>query len=511
MFELKQATLTTVFIKTIFISSVLILTACTSFEPHYQRPALPVPQQFSLGANALVESTDEFNIGWKTFFTTAQLKQLIATALQNNRDLQTATLKVSEAAELYNITNADRYPQLNASSDVNYSGGMTSQSKTTHKYNIGMNLGYELDFFGKLKNMSEADRQNFFSSQQSQRTVHILVVSQVAQSYLNTILARRQKDISQQSLQNYQRSFQFIEQRIQVGKSSLLDLEQARGLIEVAKNDIAKRQGELTRANNALHILTGKYSLPESGFYESSLADFTVNSADNHIGVDNRAGTNNGIGTDNSVGMDSSIGMDSSVGIFVPLPENLSSNILLQRPDISAAEHQLLAANANIGVARAAFFPSVSLTGSLSSGNTDISSLFDAVSGMWSFIPKVELPIFNGGRNKANLSLAEIRQQLSVVNYEQKIQNAFKEVADALSLRESLSRQISAQERYLNSLKITSQRANALYVSGAVSYLDVLDAERTLFSTRQDLLDSQYALQVNEINLFTALGGGWTE
>ena len=195
----------------------------------------------------------------------------------------------------------------------------------------------------------------------------------------------------------------------------------------------------------------------------------------------------------------------------VTLPPSLSSQILLQRPDIMEAEHGLLAANANIGAARAAFFPSITLTSSVSSSSSDLSSLFNAASGMWNFVPKIDIPIFNAGRNQSNLDLAEIRQQQSVVNYEQKIQNAFKEVADALVLRQSIADQISGQQRYLTSLQITLQRARALYQNGAVSYIEVLDAERSLFATQQSLLDLNYAQQVNEIKLFAALGGGWVE
>lgn len=195
----------------------------------------------------------------------------------------------------------------------------------------------------------------------------------------------------------------------------------------------------------------------------------------------------------------------------VKLPPNLSSQILLQRPDIMEAEYLLKAADANIGAARAAFFPSITLTSGLSASSTELSSLFTSGSGMWNFIPKIEIPIFNAGRNKANLKLAEIRQQQSVVNYEQKIQSAFKDVSDTLALRDSLSQQLESQQRYLDSLQITLQRARGLYASGAVSYIEVLDAERSLFATQQTILDLTYSRQVNEINLFTALGGGWIE
>ena len=189
--------------------------------------------------------------------------------------------------------------------------------------------------------------------------------------------------------------------------------------------------------------------------------------------------------------------MNASDIVPVQLPPHLSSAILLQRPDIMEAEYQLKAADANIGAARAAFFPSISMTSGLSTGSTKLSGLFTSGSGMWNVIPKIDIPIFNAGRNKANLKLAEIRQQQSVVNYEQKIQSAFKQVADAIALRDSLSQQLAAQQRYLDSLNITLQRARGLYTRGVVSYIEVLDAERALFSTQQNILDLIYALQVN--------------
>ena len=318
--------------------------------------------------------------------------------------------------------------------------------------------------------MSEADRQNFFASEEARRAVHILLISNVSQSYFNQQLAYKQRRIAQETLKNYQQSYAFVEQQLVTGSTNVLALEQARGQIESTQAEIAKREGELAQANNALQLVLGTYrALPGNS------------------------------------------GMNASDIAPVRLPPHLSSAILLQRPDIMEAEYQLKAADANIGAARAAFFPSISLTSGLSTGSTELSSLFTTGSGMWNFIPKIDIPLFNAGRNKANLKLAEIRQQQSVVNYEQKIQSAFKQVADALALRESINQQINAQQRYLDSLNITLQRARGLYSSGAVSYIEVLDAERSLFSTQQTLLDLIYARQVNEITLFTALGGGWVE
>lgn len=317
--------------------------------------------------------------------------------------------------------------------------------------------------------MSEAERQNYLATEEAQRAVHILLVSNVAQSYFNQQLAYAQLQIAEETLRNYQQSYAFVEKQLLTGSSNVLALEQARGVIESTRSDIAKRQGELAQANNALQLLLGSYGkLPQAQ---------TVNS-------------------------------DSLQS--VNLPAGLSSQILLQRPDIMEAEHALMAANANIGAARAAFFPSISLTSGISTASSDLSSLFNASSGMWNFIPKIEIPFLMPDATSQS-DIAEIRQQQSVVNYEQKIQNAFKEVADALALRQSLNDQISAQQRYLASLQITLQRARALYQHGAVSYLEVLDAERSLFATRQTLLDLNYARQVNEISLYAALGGGWQQ
>ncbi|ENA0602974.1 Cu(+)/Ag(+) efflux RND transporter outer membrane channel SilC [Enterobacter hormaechei] len=458
-------------LKLLSINTIFILAGCVSLAPEYQRPAAPVPQQFSLSRNSLTPAVNGYqDTGWRNFFVDPQVTRLITEALTNNRDLRMAALKVEEARAQFNVTDADRYPQLNASSGITYSGGLKGDKPTTQEYDAGLEFSYELDFFGKLKNMSDADRQNYFASEEARRAVHILLVSSVSQSYFSQQLAYEQLRIARETLKNYQQSYAFVEQQLVTGSTNVLALEQARGQIESTRAEIAKREGDLAQANNALQLVLGTYrALPsEKGMKGGEIAP-------------------------------------------VKLPPNLSSQILLQRPDIMEAEYQLKAADANIGAARAAFFPSITLTSGLSASSTELSSLFTSGSGMWNFIPKIEIPIFNAGRNKANLKLAEIRQQQSVVNYEQKIQSAFKDVSDTLALRDSLSQQLESQQRYLDSLQITLQRARGLYASGAVSYIEVLDAERSLFATQQTILDLTYSRQVNEINLFTALGGGWVE
>lgn len=459
MFKVKQLTLVMAF----------ILAGCTSLAPDYQPPENVVPQQFSLAKGTLVPTGGQWQeTGWQTFFVDPQAKRLIDVALHNNRDLRMAVLNVEAARAQFNVTDAGRYPQLDGSTGGSFEGDLQGKNGTTKSYNAGLNLSFELDFFGKLKNMSEADRQNFFASQAAQRAAQIVVVTNVSQGYFNQQRLAAQLAIAKETLSNYQQSYAFVEQQLVTGSTNVLALEQARGVIESTRADIAQREGELAQANHALQQLLGTYNT----------------SLDN--GAQNIAAVKP-----------------------VPLPANLPSTILLQRPDIMEAEHQLRAADANIGVARAAFFPSITLTSGISSSSSSLSSLFNAASGMWNFVPKVELPIFNAGRNEANLALANVKQRQAVVNYEQKIQAAFKAVADALSLRESIADQLVAQQRYLTSLQITLQRARGLYASGAVSYIEVLDAERSIFTTQQAILDLLYSQQVNEINLFTALGGGW--
>ncbi|MDF7662254.1 Cu(I)/Ag(I) efflux RND transporter outer membrane protein [Erwiniaceae bacterium L1_54_6] len=451
--------------------TVFLLAGCVSLAPEYQGPELPVPQQFSLSRNTLVPVSAGYqDTGWRTFFVDLQVKQFIDVALRKNLDLSMAALKVQEARAQYRVTNADRYPQLDASTEASYSGGLKRGDLTEKQFQAGLDLSFELDFFGRLKNLSEADRQNYFASEEARRAVHILLISRVAQSYFSQRLATAQLRIARETLLNYQQSSAFVEQQLITGSSNVLAVEQAHGLIESTQAEIASREGQLAQANNALQLVVGSWQgLPED-----------------------QRGTAGDLNP-------------------VTLPAGLSSEILRQRPDLLEAEHQLMAANANIGAARAAFYPSISLTSGLSGSSEALSNLFSTGSGMWNFVPKIDMPIFNAGRNQANLTLADVRQQQSVVNYQQKIQNAFKDVADALALRDSLSKQITAQRRYLASLQVTLQRARGLYASGAVSYIEVLDAERSLFTTRQTLLDLKYARQVNEINLFTALGGGWTE
>lgn len=459
MFRLKQ----------LILSSGFILAGCVNLAPDYQAPELPVPQRFSLSKNGLIAVTDSYqDSGWRSFFTQPKLRELLAVGLENNRDIKMATLKIEQLRAQYGVTEADRYPQLNSSSSLGYQGGLNADKGTGKEYEVGLDLRFELDFFGKLKNSSEAEKQNLFASEEARRNVHIVLISNISQNYFNQQLILEQLRIAYDTRKNYQQAFALVEHQIVNGSGNLLALEQARGAVNSTETEIAKREGELAQATHALQLLLGSYQVD------------LVSAADEEMPFNP-----------------------------VKLPAHLSAEILRQRPDILEAEHQLKAADANIGVARAAFYPAINLTSGLSASSNELGGLFNTTSGIWSFVPKIELPIFNAGRNQQNLTRVNILQQQAVVNYQQKIQNAFKQVADSLSLRDSLTRQLMAEQRYLETLNTTLKRANQLYISGTVSYIEVLDTQRSLFTTQQAIIDLQYARQINEINLFTALGGGW--
>jgi Cu(I)/Ag(I) efflux system outer membrane protein len=323
------------------------------------------------------------------------------------------------------------------------------------------------DLFGRLKSLSEAYLQLYQASEEAAKAARILLVAQAAQSSLNERLAAELLHLAERTLKSRQASLAFIERRVQSGQSSLLDLEQARGATESAKAEVAARKNELTRAENALKLLLGSFeqqTLPPP----TALEDMR----------------------------------------FAELPKGLPSSILLERPDIMEAEHRLQAANADIGAARAAFFPSVSLTGSLGAVSSDLSLLFSGATSAWSFLPKIGLPVFSGGRDLAGLDLAEIRKESAVIRYEQRIQTAFREVADALQTRAALADRAAAQKRYLQSQQLVLRLATTNYVNGAVSYLTVLDAQRSVFDAERALLGILRDRLVNDIELYAALGGG---
>jgi Cu(I)/Ag(I) efflux system outer membrane protein len=315
--------------------------------------------------------------------------------------------------------------------------------------------------------MSEAAFQTYLATEEARKAVKIGLVAEVARGYLAERLAAEGLQLARNTLESWRSSYAFIERRVQSGQSSLLDLEQARSMVASASAAVARREREVIQAGNALRLLSGSFAPedlpPPVPLAEQRLAD---------------------------------------------LPRGVSSSVLLERPDILEAEHNLRAANADIGAARAAFFPSISLTGNLGYMSEDLSRLVAGASGFWSFLPRISLPLFAGGRNAANLELAEIRRESSVARYEKAVQSAFREVADALRSRKSFAEQLAAQQRYLASQRLVLDLAMNRYINGSVTYLEVLDAQRNVFQIEQDLLGIRRDQLANEIGLYSALGGG---
>jgi len=444
--------------------SALPLAAC-SLAPPYVRPEPPVPAELGAADDAAADGM--FGTGWRDFFTDQRLMALIEAGLETNRDLRLAALAVAEARARARLQNAERLPTLEVEGSDTYSGTLQKGAGQANRFEAAGLASFELDLFGRLRSLSEAALHAYLGAREGEKAVRIALVAQVARAYLAERLAEEQLGVARNTLKLLRESYAFINSRIQAGQASFLDLEQARSMTESARASVAQREREAIQSRTALQLLVGDFSElplpPAVPLARQSLA---------------------------------------------ALPPGVSSGVLLNRPDIMEAEHKLMAANADIGAARAAFFPSISLTGRLGYMSDDLRTLISPGASFWSFSPTVSLPIFTGGRNRANLELAEIRKESSIVEYEKSIQTAFREAADALLSRASFIDQLAGQERYLAIQRQVMELALNRYVNGAVSYLEVLDAQRNIFQAEQDLLMLRRDQLLNEINLYSALGGG---
>jgi multidrug efflux system outer membrane protein len=453
------------------------LAGCT-MAPTYMRPDAPVASTFPVGA---VDTTDKLahnavDIGWRQYFPDPRLQTLIASALQNNRDLRMASLRIEEARAQYNIQSADLWPNFNATasgsrSRIPASLSSSGKSVVASSYQVGLSLAsFELDFFGRVRSLNDAALAQYLATAEARQAAHISLVAEVAKAYLTERALYEQQVLAQKSFEGRNASYKLAKQRYDVGASSALDLRLSETLVASARIALATLTRQRAQALNALTLLVGKplSDLPEA----QPLADQKI---------------------------------------VTELPAGLPSDLLARRPDIRAAEQRLKSANANIGAARAAFFPRISLTAGVGTASNALSGLFDAGSNTWSFAPQLVMPIFAGGRNTANLSLADVRKKEAVVDYEKTIQVAFREVADALVARSAIDEQIAAQRDFLAAvterLKLAQQRFN----SGVSSSLDVLDAERDLFSAQQALVQVSLLRLTNAIDLYRALGGGLDE
>ena len=452
--------------KTVFACSglaALVLCSCTMI-PHYERPPAPVPTTFPSGSD---QSSLAADIRWRDFFTDPRLKRLVELSLANNRNLRVAALTVEQYRAQYRIKSAELLPTVDAGGSYtrDRSFGHTSQEFTA---NVGI-TSYEVDLFGRVRSLTGQALETYLASVETHRSTEITLVAQVASEYLTLLDDQEQLDLAQHTLVSVQRSYDLNKLEFDKGTLDQLDLSTAEGQVHTAQVNILEYQRLVAQAINYLTLLVGE-QLP----------------------------------TDLPAGQ-TLVGQ----GTFTNLPAGLSSDLIERRPDILSAEHTLLAANANIGAARAAFFPVVTLTGSGGYTSVQLSQLFTPASMAWSFEPQISFPIFNGGSNLATLDYAEVTKRLEVANYEKAIQTAFREVADALVARDRYTSELTAQEKLVASEQKRYDLSNQLYREGLGSYLSVLTAQQDLYSAQSELITTRTNRLGNLITLYESLGGGW--
>ncbi len=461
--------------KTILSLSILLALGGCSLIPDYQRPAAPVAA--TLPGDGVYAGTTQAAAAtppeWRGFFRDPALQQLIAVALDNNRDLRVAALNVEAFQAQYRIQRSELFPQLGAAGSgtrQRLPGDLSASGEPTTAGQYSATLGvsaWELDLFGRVRSLRDAALQQYFATEQAQRATQISLVAGVANAWLALQADRAQLALSEDTLRTYEQSYALTQRSFEVGVATALELAQSRTAVEGARISVAQYRRLVAQDANALQLLLG------SGSAE---------------------------------GLNATAALDGE--LLAELPVGVSSELLLRRPDILQAEHALKAANASIGAARAAFFPSIGLTASAGTASSQLSGLFDGGSGTWLFQPQINLPIFTAGRLKANLDYAELQQDIRVAQYEQAIQAAFREVADGLTARGTYREQLVAQRDLVESSSEYYRLAESRYRAGVDSQLTLLDAQRQLFAARQQLIASRLAQLSGEIALFKALGGG---
>jgi multidrug efflux system outer membrane protein len=460
---------------------VAALLAGCSLQPVYERPAAPVAAAYPSGlaykpsAAAGKTAPPAVEIGWRDFLTDPRLQRLVEIALANNRDLRVAALNVAQMQAQYRIQRSALFPQVSASSDSYASRApllSSGRSIVTREYSVGVSAAWELDFFGRLRSLSDEVLQQYFATAQARKATQILLVSQVADQYLTMLADDELLAVTQRTLGTAQASYNLTLLQFQTGTGNELSVRQAETVVEQAKSNYSAQLRSRAQAENALVLLLGQ-PLP---------ADLPPPVALN------------------------------AQGVLADVPADLPSDLLTRRPDIMEAEATLLAANANIGAARAAFFPTVDLTGSLGVESTALSALFNSGSSKaWSFQPSITVPIFEGGKLRASLDAAKLQKDITVAQYEKAIQTAFREVADGLAARGTYDDQVASLERYTDALQRSLDLSEMRFRNGVDNYLNVLTAQTSLYSAQQTLVQARLARLTNLVDLYESLGGGWIE
>ena len=437
-----------------------------SMMPAYERPVAPVAGNWPYPVAAT--GTSAFELDWQNFFADPRLRQLIAMALRNNRDLRVAVLNIEQARAQYDIRSADRLPTVNATASGTRTP--TTGGGSTRVYTAGLAVtSWEIDLFCRVASLSEAALAQYLGSEEGRKAAQTSLVAAVANNWLSLVADEEQLELTQQTLTTREESLRLTRLRFENGAASELDFRQAQSLYENARVALAQQQRQRALDINALALLLGQ-----------------------PVPVDMQTGT-------------------TTASLSLPdVPAGTPSEVLARRPDVRQAEQQLIAANANIGAARAAFFPRISLTAGVGTASSHLSDLFQGGSWGWTAAPGLVLPIFDAGRNSANLRSANVSRDIAVAQYEKAIQSAFREVADALAGRATLVQQLQAQSNVVAAESVRFRLSELRYTNGVASYLDLLDAQRSLFAARQALIQTRLAQLQNQVLLYRALGGGWT-
>ena len=453
------------------------LTAC-SLAPAYVRPTAPVATQWPMASTAQEsgEQPRTTDIGWRSMFRSPKLQSLIEESLANNRDLRIATLNIEAARNTWRIQRSDLLPSINASGsftrqELSKSMSGTGKTEITSTYTSGIGTtAYELDLFGRVRSLSNRAINQYLATEEGRKAAQTSLVAEVANAYLTYLADVELLRLTESTLRTRQDAYDLIKHSFDLGAKSRLDVVQSATLVESARANRAQYQRQVEQDKNALTLLVGKEIDPML-LEPQPLAD---------------------------------------VQVLDTLPVGIPSVVLLDRPDIRQAEYALKAENANIGAARASFFPSISLTGSAGFASPSLSDLFvTGSSGVWSFAPQVKLPIFQGGRLRSNLKLAETNRDIAVTRYEKAVQTAFREVADALVARATYTEQLHAQRALVKESDQAWNITKARYDHGVDSHFALLDAQRSLFEAQQNEILIHQQTLANLIDLYKALGGGW--
>lgn len=464
--------------KLISLTMAALLTGCASMAPEYRRPEAPVAAEW--GSAAGKGGMRVSDIGWREFFVDEKLRRLIDIALANNRDLRVAALNIERARAEYRIERADLFPTVDggASATIQHNGSANSgsgatnsgSSDTSRNYRATVGFSsYELDFFGRIRSLNDQALQSYLATEEARRATQISLVAEVANAWLTLAADSERLTLAQNTLASQRESYNLTKRRFELGVASELDLRQAQTTMDTAQVDVARYTALVRQDENALTLLLG-VPLP----------------------ADVRPG-----------------GGMVEVTALSEIPAGIPSEVLQRRPDVLQAEHQLQAANANIGAARAAFFPTISLTASVGTASSQLSGLFGAGSSFWTFIPQITVPIFNAGRNRANLDVAEVQKDINIAQYEKVVQIAFREVADALAVKATLDEQLAAQKSLVDATGVSYRLSEARFKSGIDSYLTVLDSQRAMYASQQNLITLRLTMLSNQVTLYKVLGGGW--